>query len=55
MVERKLALYDRAWEREGLEEAIEDLSAEWERDLRPLLPEFVPYKVPRERVEALLE
>jgi predicted nucleotidyltransferase component of viral defense system len=53
-VERKLALYDREWEREALEEAIETLRAEWERDLRPLLPQFVPYEVARERVEASL-
>ena len=55
LVERKLAIYDRQWEREALEEAIEGLRAEWERDLRPLLPQFVPCAVARERVEALLE
>jgi predicted nucleotidyltransferase component of viral defense system len=55
LVERKLALYNREWEREALEEAIEDLRIEWQRDLRPLLPQFVPYEVARERVEALLE
>jgi predicted nucleotidyltransferase component of viral defense system len=54
LVERKLALYDREWEREALQEAIENLRAEWERDLRPLLPQFVPYEVARERVESLL-
>ena len=54
LVERKLALYHREWEREALEEAIENLRAEWERDLRPLLPQFVPYEVARERVESLL-
>jgi len=54
LVERKLALYDREWEHEGLEEAIERLRAECERDLRPLLPQFVPYEVARERVESLL-
>jgi predicted nucleotidyltransferase component of viral defense system len=55
LVDRKLALYDREWEREALEEAIENLRTEWERDLRPLLPQFVAYEVARERVEALLE
>ena len=54
LVERKLALYDREWEHEALVEAIENLRAEWERDLRPLLPQFVPYEVARERVESLL-
>ena len=55
LVEQKLALCDRKWERKALGEAIENLRAEWERDLRPLLPQFVPYEVARERVEALLE
>ena len=108
LVKRKLALYDRTWKREALEEAMEDVRADWERDLChlrefeavqkpkrpsaprqgshakarqspgvdreakslsghrrwvrapltcfeiPLLPQFVPYKVVRERVEALL-
>jgi hypothetical protein len=54
LVEHKLAVYDRAWEREALEEAIENLRAGWERDHRPLLPQSVPYEVAGERVEALL-
>jgi predicted nucleotidyltransferase component of viral defense system len=54
LVEQKLALYDRGWKREALEEAMENVRTDWERDLRPLLPQFVPYEVARERVEALL-
>ena len=54
LVERKLALYDRTWNREALEEAMENVRAGWERDLRHLLPQFVPYELARERVEALL-
>jgi predicted nucleotidyltransferase component of viral defense system len=54
LVERKLALYDRTWESEALEEAMENVQAGWERDLRHLLPQFVPYEIVRERVEALL-
>lgn len=54
LVERKLALYDRTWNREALEEAMENVRADWERDLRHLLPQFVPYELARERVEALL-
>jgi predicted nucleotidyltransferase component of viral defense system len=54
LVERKLALYDKEWKREALEEAIERIRAGWERDLGPLLPQFVPYEVARERIEALL-
>jgi predicted nucleotidyltransferase component of viral defense system len=54
LVEQKLALCDRGWKREALEETMENVRTDWERDLRPLLPQFVPYEVARERVEALL-
>ena len=54
LVERKLALYDRTWTREALEKALENVRGGWERDLRHLLPQFVPYELARERVEALL-
>ena len=53
LVARKLALYDRQWEREALEEAIENAQAEWDRDLRPLLPQFVPHEVVLRDVETL--
>ena len=53
LVERKLAMYDRKWEPEALEEAIDGLRTEWDRDLQPLLPQFVPDEIPRERVEDL--
>ena len=55
LVAGKLALYGCKRKRETLEDAMENLRAEWERDLRPLVPQFVPYEVARERVEALLE
>ncbi len=54
LVEHKLAIYDRTWNREALDEAMERVRAGWERDLRHLLPQFVSYDVARERVEALL-
>jgi hypothetical protein len=54
LVEHKLALYGRGWKREALEEAVENLRAEWERDLRPLLPQFVPCEVVQGDVEARL-
>lgn len=53
LVEQELALYDRECEREMLEEASENVRADWERDLCPLRPQFVPYEVAQERVEAL--
>jgi len=54
LIERKLVFYDRVWEREALDEALERVRAGWERDLRHLLPQFAPYEVARECVEALL-
>jgi predicted nucleotidyltransferase component of viral defense system len=55
LVERKLALYDVRWDPQLLNEALERVCADWERDLRPLLPQFVPYEVAREGVLPLLE
>jgi len=55
LIERKLALYEMAWNPDALEEALERVRADWERDLRPLLPQFVPYEVARKGVAALLE
>jgi len=52
---RKLALYTQEWERHALEEATENLRAERERGLRPLLPQFMHYGVARQRVEAWVE
>ncbi len=37
-----------------MEASIEKLHAEWERDHRPLLPQFAPYEVAQEGVEGLL-
>lgn len=42
LVDRRLALFDQRWKREALGEATENLRADWERDLHPLLPHFVP-------------
>ena len=55
LVERKLALYDMAWRPDALEEALERVHADWDRDLRPLLPQFVSFEMAREGVAALLE
>ena len=55
LVERKLALYETSWEPGALEEAMERVRPDWERDLRPLLPQFVPYDVAREGMAALLK
>ena len=55
LFERNLAPCDEECEREAREEANEHLRAEWERGLRPVLPQFVPYEIARARVESLLE
>lgn len=47
LIERKLALYEMEWCPEALEEAVERVRADWDRDLRHLLPQFVPYEVVR--------
>jgi predicted nucleotidyltransferase component of viral defense system len=53
LIERKLALYEIAFSAEMLEEALTRVRADWERDLRPLLPQFVGYEDVRQGVESL--
>lgn len=55
LIKRKLALYGMALEPGALGEALEQVRAEWERDLQPLLPQFVPYQDVRETIVSLLE
>jgi hypothetical protein len=44
LIEQKLALYERSWQPEQALTAIEQLRADWERDLRPLLSQFVRFE-----------
>ncbi len=44
LIRKKLALYDVALSKANLEEALEKAKADWVRDLRPLLPQLVPWK-----------
>ncbi len=37
-------LYERSWQPEQALTAIEQLRADWERDLRPLLSQFVRFE-----------
>ena len=55
LIERKLALYEMGWDRDALAEALDRVRADWERDLRHLLPQFVPYEIAREGVIAQLD
>jgi predicted nucleotidyltransferase component of viral defense system len=53
LIERKLALYEMTFSTEALEEALIRVRADWERDLRPLLPQFVAFEDVRRVVESL--
>ena len=53
LIERKLALYEMVFSVEALEEALTRVQTDWERDLRPLLPQFVEYEDVRRVVESL--
>jgi hypothetical protein len=53
LIERKLALYEMAFSVEALEEALTRVRADWERDLRPLLPQLVEYEDVRRVVQSL--
>jgi len=51
LIERKLALYGLTFNVEALDAALARVRAGWERDLRPLLPQFVAYEdVVREEI-----
>ncbi len=53
LIERKLALYEMSFDAEVLDEALARVRADWERDLRPLLPQFVTYEDVMRGVESL--
>jgi len=53
LIERKLTLYEMAFSAEALEEALTRVQTDWERDLRPLLPQFVTFEDVRRGVESL--
>lgn len=54
LIERKLVLYEMDWRPEALVDALEQVRTDWERDLRHLLPQFVPFEVVRDGVVARL-
>lgn len=55
LVERKLALYGMAWDRDTVAPALDRAGTDWEQDLRHLLPQFVPYELVREGLMARLD
>lgn len=55
LIGRKLSLYGLTWQRDALEETLEQVSADWERDLRPLLTQFVTFEMVRREANQSLE
>ena len=55
LIERELARYGMRWEPGVLGEALECVRDDWERDLRPLLPQFVSCEDALEGITALLK
>lgn len=53
LVQRKLALYELPLTAAALEPALARAVADWERDLRPLLPQYVEPEVALRAVDAL--
>jgi len=54
LIQSKLSLYSLDWSPDRLEQALTRVAVSWEQDLRPLLPQFVPYAPARQAVEAAL-
>jgi predicted nucleotidyltransferase component of viral defense system len=54
LVERKLALYDLTWSPERLEATLTQVARDWDRDLRPLLPQLPAFENVRQEVTAFL-
>ena len=54
LVNRKLALYDISYSRELLDAALGKAAGDWDRDLRPLLSQSVPFEDARRDVAAYL-
>lgn len=44
ILSQKLALYDLKYTTERLTETVAQVAADWERDMRPLLPQYVPFE-----------
>lgn len=55
LIERKLAMYELRWDRDALVMALNRVRTDWERDLRHLLPQFVPYEIASAAVVARLD
>jgi len=54
LIQEKLDLYDLVWSKEVWQTGLIHVEADWERDLRPLLPQFVDFATAKAQVEAVL-
>ena len=55
LIERKLALYQLSWRPDLILERLDAVRVDWERDLRPLLPQYVSFEDALRGVESLLK
>lgn len=54
LIQTKLDLYDLVWSKEAWSAGVARVETEWERDLRPLIPQFIDFATAKEQVEAAL-
>ncbi len=54
LLQEKLDLYDLVWSKDAWQAGLARVEVDWERDLRPLLPQFVDFAVARTQVESVL-
>lgn len=54
LIQTKLNLYDLVWSKEAWSAGVAHVETEWERDLRPLIPQFVDFATAKGQVESAL-
>jgi predicted nucleotidyltransferase component of viral defense system len=54
LIQTKLNLYDLAWSKKAWIAGVARVETEWERDLRPLIPQFIDFANAKGQVEAAL-
>jgi len=54
LVTKKLAIYERAFTSRDMDDAIHQARQDWERDLLPLLPQFIPWEIVAGELASLL-
>lgn len=54
LIQAKLDIYGLRWGKEAWRAAVARVEAEWERDLCPMLPQFVDFAVAKEQVAVAL-